>query len=144
MVHYLRKHLLNRTINSCTAYDDPIVYGKVGTSASAFQDAITGRRVTGAAQQGKYFYMTFDKPPHAVMHLGMTGWIKFSSEYTGYYRSSKEEKEGQSVIDARYCVPIVDVYESGHHGREKLDVKPFITPLQEKVSIDEHRPTTSG
>ncbi|KAF2722559.1 hypothetical protein K431DRAFT_266063 [Polychaeton citri CBS 116435] len=96
VVHYLRKNLLNRTVASCTGYEDQIVYGKAGTSAAAFQDAVTGRRVTGAAQQGKYFYITFDKPPHAVMHLGMTGWIKFSNEYTGYYRSAKEENEKEA------------------------------------------------
>lgn len=27
----------------------------------------------------QYFYMTFDRPPHAVMHFGMTGWMKFNS-----------------------------------------------------------------
>jgi formamidopyrimidine-DNA glycosylase len=102
VVHYLRKYTLNRTIASCTAHDDPIVYGKVGTSASAFQDAVVGRRVTGAAQQGKYFYMTFDKSPHAVMHLGMTGWVKFSSEETGYYRSKKESQE-EAEWPPKYC-----------------------------------------
>ena len=93
VVHYLRKHTLNRTIASCTAVEDTIVYGKVGTSASEFQKAISNRRVTSVGQQGKYFYVTFDKSPHAVMHLGMTGWIKFSSEETGYYRSKKDDKE---------------------------------------------------
>jgi formamidopyrimidine-DNA glycosylase len=93
VVHYLRKHTLNRTIASCTAVEDTIVYGKVGTSASEFQKAISNRRVTSVGQQGKYFYVTFDKSPHAVMHLGMTGWVKFSSEETGYYRSKKDDKE---------------------------------------------------
>jgi formamidopyrimidine-DNA glycosylase len=92
-VHYLRKHTLNRKIASCTAVEDTIVYGKVGTSSSEFQKATANRRVTGVGQQGKYFYVTFDKSPHAVMHLGMTGWVKFSSEETGYYRSKKDDKE---------------------------------------------------
>ncbi|KAF2770970.1 hypothetical protein EJ03DRAFT_309800 [Teratosphaeria nubilosa] len=92
-VHYLRKHLVGRTISSCTAHPDDIVYGKVGCSADAFQKAVTGRKVTGADQQGKYFYMTFDKPPHAVMHFGMTGWFKFSCEETGYYRDPNKKEE---------------------------------------------------
>jgi formamidopyrimidine-DNA glycosylase len=91
-VHYIRKHLLNRTIKTCQAFDDEIVYGKVGTSASAFSKALEGRRVTGADQQGKYFYVTFDKPPHAVMHFGMTGWMKFNVEDTAYYKQAKEEE----------------------------------------------------
>jgi formamidopyrimidine-DNA glycosylase len=92
-VHYINKHLVNRTIASCTAHADDIVYGKVGTTAEAFQKAVTGRKITGADRQGKYFYMTFDEPPHAVMHLGMTGWMKFDAEETGYYR--KPPKEGE-------------------------------------------------
>jgi formamidopyrimidine-DNA glycosylase len=91
-VHYLRKHLVNRTITSCQGFEDDIVYGKVGCSATAFQKAVEGKKVTGAGQQGKYFYMTFSSPPHAVMHLGMTGWIKFNAEETGYYKQAKESK----------------------------------------------------
>lgn len=83
---------MNRTIESCQAFEDDIVYGKVGCSASAFKKAVEGKKVAGAGQQGKYFYITFDSPPHAVMHLGMTGWIKFSTEETGYYRQAKESK----------------------------------------------------
>jgi len=52
-VHYIRKHLLNRTITSCTAYPDDIVYGKVGCSADAFEKAVTGRKVIGVEQQGR-------------------------------------------------------------------------------------------
>ena len=91
-MHYIRKHLLNRTIKTCQAFEDEIVYGKVGTSASAFSKATEGRRVTGADQQGKYFYVTFDQPPHAVMHFGMTGWMKFNVEDTAYYKQAKEEE----------------------------------------------------
>lgn len=94
-VHYIRKHLLHRTITTCQAFEDDIVYGKVNCSASAFAAALTGRRVTGADQQGKYFYMTFDRPPHAVMHFGMTGWMKFSAEDTAYYKQAKEKEGGE-------------------------------------------------
>ncbi|WPG99657.1 Hypothetical protein R9X50_00247600 [Acrodontium crateriforme] len=90
VVHFLRKHLVGRTIRECQAFNDDIVYGKVGCSSSAFQQHVEGRKVTGAAQQGKYFYVTFDKAPHAVMHLGMTGWVEFDSESTYYYKQAKE------------------------------------------------------
>lgn len=36
--------------------------------------------------------MTFDRPPHAVMHFGMTGWMKFSTEDTAYYKQAKEKE----------------------------------------------------
>lgn len=52
-VHYIRKHLVNHTIKACQAYEDDIVYGKVGCSAKAFAAAVEGRKVTGADQQGK-------------------------------------------------------------------------------------------
>nr|POE58676.1 formamidopyrimidine-dna glycosylase [Quercus suber] len=95
VVHHLRKHLVNRTVASVTAFPDDIVYGKVACSSDAFQKAVTGRKVMSADQQGKYFYMTFDRPPHAVMHLGMTGWVKFDVEDTFYYgrENGKEKKE---------------------------------------------------
>ncbi|KAM0723052.1 hypothetical protein Q7P37_001251 [Cladosporium fusiforme] len=120
VVHYLRKYTLNRTIASCTAHDDPIVYGKVGTSASAFQEAVSGRRVTGAAQQGKYFYITFDKSPHAVMHLGMTGWVKFSSEDTGYYRSKKPQEE---EWPPKYCKFLLKFEKEVVEGEERDEVE---------------------
>lgn len=69
------------------------MYGKVGCSATAFKKAVEGRKVVGAAQQGKYFYITFDKPPHAVLHFGMTGWMKFDCEETHYYRQAKVKPE---------------------------------------------------
>jgi formamidopyrimidine-DNA glycosylase len=78
------------------------VYGKVGTSASAFQKATEGRKVTGAAQQGKYFYVTFDKPPHAVMHFGMTGWMKFNNEDTAYYKQAKEKDAKEEEWPPRF------------------------------------------
>lgn len=56
-MHYIRKHLLNRTITSCKAYPDDIVYGKVGCSADAFEKAVTGRKVIGADQQGRITYL---------------------------------------------------------------------------------------
>ncbi|KAF2862845.1 S13-like H2TH domain-containing protein, partial [Piedraia hortae CBS 480.64] len=95
LVHFIRKHLVGRTIAKCRAYPDDIVYGKVGCSADAFERAVTGRRVIGADQQGKYFYMLFDRPPHAVMHCGMTGWLKVDVEDTTYYPNAKEKKADQ-------------------------------------------------
>lgn len=42
---------------------------------------------------GQYFYMTFDRPPHAVLHFGMTGWMKFNAEDTAYYKQAKEKEK---------------------------------------------------
>jgi formamidopyrimidine-DNA glycosylase len=91
IVHFLKKHLTNRTIASIKAETDDIVYGKVGCSATAFQTALTGKTVLDARQQGKYFWLVMSSPPHPLMHLGMTGWIKFSNDDSAYYKPAKEE-----------------------------------------------------
>ncbi|EMD00703.1 hypothetical protein BAUCODRAFT_153147 [Baudoinia panamericana UAMH 10762] len=120
VVHYLRKHLVGRTINTCEAFADDIVYGKVGCSADAFQQHATGRRVTGADQQGKYFYMTFDKPPHAVMHFGMTGWMKFDAEETAYYKQAKEKEKGAEVEwPPKYAKFVLKCEEETVDGRKR-------------------------
>lgn len=66
-----------------------IVYGKVGTSAAAFEKAMSGRKILDARQQGKYFWLVMDRAPHPLMHFGMSGWMKFSNDETAYYRPSK-------------------------------------------------------
>ncbi|KAI1493884.1 putative formamidopyrimidine-DNA glycosylase [Biscogniauxia mediterranea] len=86
VVHFLRLHLVGRTITKVLAPDDANVFGKVGTSGSAFERALTGKRVVGAGTQGKYFWLLLDSPPHPVMHLGMTGWVHVRGEQTGYTR----------------------------------------------------------
>jgi formamidopyrimidine-DNA glycosylase len=111
-VHYLRKHAVGKTISAvktqeddvcfairstmikCDHHSDPpqIVYGKVGTSASAFQKAMTGKKILDARQQGKYFWLVMDSAPHPLMHFGMSGWMKFSNDDTAYYRPAKPEE----------------------------------------------------
>lgn len=93
MVHFLRKNLVNKAISSVQVQEDNIIYGKVGTSATAFQQAMTGKKVLDARQQGKYFWLVMNSPPHPVMHLGMTGWIKFSNDSNSHYRAKKEADE---------------------------------------------------
>lgn len=93
-MHYLKKHLVGRTIVSVRAEEDDLLFGKVGTSASAFKTAMTGKKVLDARQQGKYFWLIMDSKPHPLMHLGMTGWIKFSNDDTSaYYKPKKEETD---------------------------------------------------
>lgn len=93
-MHYLKKHLVGRTIASVRAEEDDLLFGKVGTTASAFKTAMTGKKVLDARQQGKYFWLIMDSKPHPLMHLGMTGWIKFSNDDTSaYYKPKKEETD---------------------------------------------------
>lgn len=56
VVHHIRKHLVGKTISAVNALDDGNIFGKVGTTAAEFQKAMTGKKVVGAGQQGKYFW----------------------------------------------------------------------------------------
>ncbi|KAI8312544.1 hypothetical protein K4K61_010096 [Colletotrichum sp. SAR11_59] len=94
-VHFLRRHLLGKKIARVSAPGDANVFGKVGTSGPAFEEAVKGKKVVSVGSQGKYFWITFDRPPHAVMHLGMTGWIHIKGDktaYTNYYKKMKKSE----------------------------------------------------
>ncbi|KAJ5544873.1 Ribosomal protein S13-like H2TH [Penicillium sp. DV-2018c] len=93
IVHFIREHLVGKTLSKVQAQHDDIVFGKVGTSAAEFQKAMQGKKVVGAGQQGKYFWMTMSSPPHVVMHFGMAGWLKIKDADTYYYRSDKPGDE---------------------------------------------------
>lgn len=98
IVHYLRKRLVGKTIANAAAIDDSSVFGKVGTSGKEVEEALKGRTVVSAGSQGKYFWITLDKPPHLVMHFGMTGWVHINGEktaYTNYYKKMKESDIAQ-------------------------------------------------
>ena len=47
---------MGKTLKAVTAQDDANVFGKVGTSGAEFQKSLTGKKVVGAGQQGKYFW----------------------------------------------------------------------------------------
>jgi formamidopyrimidine-DNA glycosylase len=95
IVHFIRKHLVGKTLSKVIAVEDANVYGKVGTSGADFQKALMGRKIVGAGQQGKYFWLVMDKAPHPLMHFGMTGWLKFKSEDTYYYRKKVGEEDDE-------------------------------------------------
>ncbi|KAK0252450.1 hypothetical protein B0A54_10362 [Friedmanniomyces endolithicus] len=132
IVHFIRKHLVGRTITSCVAHPDDIVYGKVGCSSEAFQQHVSGRRIVGADRQWKYFYMLFDKPPHAVCHFGMTGWMKFDVEETYYYKKAvvvEEEKREKEEWPPKYVKFVLKCGEESVGGvaREAVEAA-FVDP----------------
>ncbi|KAI0887902.1 Formamidopyrimidine-DNA glycosylase N-terminal domain-containing protein [Annulohypoxylon maeteangense] len=92
IVHFLRQHLIGKTIKKVLAPDDSSIFGKVGTSGPAFEKALTGKKVVDIGSQGKYFWMVFSAPPHTVLHLGMTGWVEIKGIQTGYSRYVERTK----------------------------------------------------
>ncbi|OMP88113.1 Formamidopyrimidine-DNA glycosylase [Diplodia seriata] len=107
IVHYLRKHVVGKTIRAVRTQEDDIIYGKVGTSASAFQKAMTGKKVVDARQQGKYFWLVMSEPPHPLMHFGMSGWMKFSNDDSAHY--SKPAKGENPEWPPKYWKFVLDM-----------------------------------
>ena len=91
VVHYLKKHVIGRTISKLIALDDNKVFKDC--TGEDFRRNLTGKRVLDARQQGKYFWLVMSSPPHPLMHLGMTGWIRLSNEATAYYRPENEDPQ---------------------------------------------------
>lgn len=79
----------------------------------------------GAGQQGKYFYVTLDKAPHSIMHLGMTGWIKFNAEETGYYRQAVKKDGEKEEWPPKYMKWLIKCDAEG--DKEALEVA-FVDP----------------
>ena len=108
IVHFLKKHLTKQRIASVSVQEDANVFStsKTGLTATRFAEALKGKTVLDAGQQGKYFWLVMDKPPHPVMHFGMTGWIKFNHDETAYYKPQKEkkaeEKSGKAKNDEEW------------------------------------------
>jgi formamidopyrimidine-DNA glycosylase len=119
-VHFLRAHLCGRKIASVAAPDDPIVFGKAGCTGAEFAAAMTGKTVVDARQQGKYFWLQMSSPPHALMHLGMTGWIHLSDVHTGYYKPPKNAGEPKWPPDFAKFTMVVE----GEPARELVFVDP--------------------
>lgn len=55
-MHFLRRHLLGKKIARVSAPGDANVFGKVGTSGPAFEEAVKGKKVVSVGSQGKYFW----------------------------------------------------------------------------------------
>ncbi|KAI5236809.1 hypothetical protein E4T43_08390 [Aureobasidium subglaciale] len=114
VVHFLRKHCANKRISNILIQEDNIVYGKVGTSAPAFQKAFTGKKIIDARQQGKYFWLEMEGKQHPVMHLGMTGWIKFKNDDTSHYYRKPEDENKPQEWPPRFWKFILQLEDDGN------------------------------
>lgn len=115
-VHYIRKHLVGKTLQKVTAVEDGNVFGKVGTRHTEIMKKLTGKKVVDAGQQGKYFWMIMSSPPHPVMHFGMAGWFKFKSEHSYYYKK-KDDNESEEWPPKYWKV----LFETDGKGNEKVE-----------------------
>lgn len=102
LTHFLQLHLVGKRISKVLAPDDSNIFGKVGTSGPEVEKALTGKKVIGSGRQGKYFWLLLDKPPHPVMHLGMTGWIHIRGQQTAYNRYEERSKGDKAEWPPRF------------------------------------------
>lgn len=51
--------------------DDPIVID--GVAPRALEKSLTGRRMVASHRHGKQLWLELDRPPHLLLHFGMTG-----------------------------------------------------------------------
>ncbi|KAK4194660.1 Formamidopyrimidine-DNA glycosylase N-terminal domain-containing protein [Triangularia verruculosa] len=117
IVHFLRLHLVGKTIATASAIDDANVFGKVGTTGAQVATALTGRKVISSGSQGKYFWITLDRAPHLVMHFGMTGWISIKGKHTEFSSMYRDTEAGTEVWPPKFtkfnlatsCNPPVEV-----------------------------------
>lgn len=50
------------------------------------EHALVGRRIKGAGRKGKYFWITFDRKPSLIVHLGMSGNISLLDNKAAHHR----------------------------------------------------------
>ena len=90
IVDFIRKHLVGKTIATVKAQHDENVFGKVGTSAAEVEKHLSGKKITGAGQQGKYFWLVYFPSPSRV---GRTA-IRLSAVRMLPFRVSLERTSG--------------------------------------------------
>ncbi|KAK6515525.1 hypothetical protein TWF506_007857 [Arthrobotrys conoides] len=146
VVHYINRYLSGKVIRNVVANEDTIVFKD--TTSSAFTKAMLGKRIVEAKQQGKYFWIEMDSPPHPVMHFGMTGWITFSKAPEAHYRADMaEEDDNKEEIEwpPRFMKFVFEMEDEGNNiaftdarrlGRVRLIDVPAeqirkVTPLKE-------------
>jgi len=74
----LERVLVGRTIRSVGVADDRIVFA--GVAPRTFARKVKGRQVVAAHRRGKQMWLELDRPPHPLLHFGMTGrFVEYES-----------------------------------------------------------------
>lgn len=80
---------LGRRVVKVYVEEDEIVFE--GLSRARVASRLRGRRIEGVHRRGKYLWITLDRGPHPVIHLGMTGTIRYRTDEPLKLSSSPEE-----------------------------------------------------
>src|SRR5207248_4956592 len=65
------RELVGSRIEQVEVADDRVVYDRA--PPESVQATLMARAVTGARRKGKYLWLVLDRPPHPVLHFGMSG-----------------------------------------------------------------------
>ncbi len=84
---------VGRTIDRCRCADDDIVFD--GVSPRTVARRLTGRRVEAARRRGKQMWLVLDRPPHPLLHLGMTGHVRTPDDEGIVYESGAKRVDGE-------------------------------------------------
>ncbi|KAI8641187.1 hypothetical protein BD408DRAFT_389300 [Parasitella parasitica] len=74
----IHRQCINYKITHVEAQPDTNIFK--GISPDDFEKTIMSKTLVDTKRWGKYFILIFDKEPHIVGHLGMTGGIRFKHE----------------------------------------------------------------
>ena len=69
---------VGRRIIEADVLDDPIVFEGLGPEG--VRSRLEGRTVAAAHRRGKYLWLELSMAPHLVLHLGMTGQVRFQHD----------------------------------------------------------------
>jgi hypothetical protein len=121
IVHYLRLHLVGKSIKSVKAIEDTNVFGKAGTTGPEVAEALTGKKVLSAGSQGKYFWWAV----HRLRARITTDMVKACSRQTA--------PSSNALRHDRYC-----------SSREPLSTHELTPPRQAGSTLratEQHTPT---
>lgn len=90
------RFLVKRIVVAAAAVGDDMMMPEL--TPQRFQRAIRGRRVEAVARRGKYLWLQFDRPPHLVLHFGMTGAFFYNErERPKHWRFELELDDGGRI-----------------------------------------------
>ncbi|ORY05540.1 DNA glycosylase/AP lyase [Basidiobolus meristosporus CBS 931.73] len=99
---------VGKTIAAVEVQEDNIVY--VNVEASDFAKRVQGKAVVDTGRHGKHFYLLLKDGPTILLHLGMTGNIRFEGKSCFQYRRGTEE---QTVWPPKYWKFIITFKDTG-------------------------------
>ncbi len=82
---------VGRRVAEAHVADDTIVFE--AQAPAWVRDRLEGRTIVGAHRRGKYLWLALDEGPHPIVHLGMTGTLRFKGDEPLVLEASPKETD---------------------------------------------------